>query len=353
VGALVLVAILCLGILLLLLGNVPTIGRFGHKQKTIYVMFTQAPGVSRDTPVRKNGILIGRVTDVELRDDPDARGVLVTTAIDDNKTVYRNEVCRIGGSLLGDAVLEFVLSGDKKLANTPLQSGETILGIASSDPLQLIGNLEATLSESLKSVANTSDEIGKLVRRVSDLLENNDEQIARVANKAEETLDQIRQVAKNADEVLGDEEVKRNFKQAMTEFPGVIKDTHDAIGSFKSTLESADRNLKNVEGLTKPLGQRGEQLVNNLDHTTAKLDRVLDDMAQFSQALNDPNGSLGQLLRNPQLYQHIESTVTNVDELTRELKPIIRDARAFSDKISRHPELLGVRGALHPSSGIK
>jgi phospholipid/cholesterol/gamma-HCH transport system substrate-binding protein len=360
VGALVVVAVLILLILLLVLGNLMgnlravLPARFGGgAEKKIYIMFAQAPGVSVGTPVRKNGVFIGRVTDVQLRDEAGAEGVLVTAAIADKYTLRENEVCRIGGSLLGDAVLEFVLSGNKKLPATPLESGATILGVSSSDPMQLIGNLEVTLSESLKSVATTSDEIGKLVRHVSDLLESNDEQIARVANKAEDTLDQIRKVAKNADELLGDEEVKKNFKQALADFPNVLKDTRDAIGGFKSTLESADRNLKNVEGLTKPLGQRGEQLVDNIDRTTAKLDHILDELSQFSKALNDPNGSLGQLMNNPELYRHIESAVTNVDDLTRELRPIVRDARAFSDKISRHPELLGVRGALHPSSGIK
>jgi len=356
VGAVVVGAFLLLLILLLVLGN---LRRFlpsklgGGTENTVHIMFAQAPGVSKGTPVRKNGVLIGRVSDVQLRDEPGAEGVLVTAAIDNKFTLRENEVCRIGGSLLGDAVLEFVLSGNKKLPNTPLESGETILGISSSDPLQLIGNLEATLSESLKSVAGTSDEIGKLARRFSDLLDNNDEQIARVANKAEDTLDQIRKVAKNADDLLGDEEVKKNFKLALAEFPSVLKDTHDAIGGFKSTLESADRNLKNVEGLTKPLGQRGAQLVDNIERTTAKLDHILDELSQFSKAINNPNGSLGQLMSNPDLYRHIESAVCNVDELTRELKPIVRDAKVFADKIARHPEILGARGAIRPSSGIK
>jgi phospholipid/cholesterol/gamma-HCH transport system substrate-binding protein len=217
----------------------------------------------------------------------------------------------------------------------------------------LIGNLESTLTESLKSVSTTSDEIGKLARRFTDLLETNDEQIARVANKAEETLDQIRKVTQNLNDVLGDDATKQNLKQTLADFPNIIKETREAIGGFKTTLETADRNLKNVEGLTKPLGQRGEQLVNNIDRTTAKLDSVLDQMSQFTRALNDPNGSLGQLLSNPQLYQHIESAVANVDQLTRDLRPIVKDAKVFADKIARHPEILGARGAIRPSSGIK
>jgi len=35
------------------------------------------------------------------------------------------------------------------------------------------------------------------------------------------------------------------------------------------------------------------------------------------------------------------------------LKPILNDARNFTDKIARHPELLGVRGAIKKDTGMK
>ncbi len=90
-----------------------------------------------------------------------------------------------------------------------------------------------------------------------------------------------------------------------------------------------------------------------MDEGTLKLNRAMDDMLRFSATLNNPNSSLGQLLNSPELYQHINRAARNIDELTRELKPVVDDARVFSDKIARHPEMLGVRGAIQRSPGIK
>jgi phospholipid/cholesterol/gamma-HCH transport system substrate-binding protein len=46
--------------------------------------------------------------------------------------------------------------------------------------------------------------------------------------------------------------------------------------------------------------------------------------------------------------------VSNVNHLTLELRPIVDDVRVFTDKIARHPEQLGVRGALdRRPAGIK
>ena len=50
---------------------------------------------------------------------------------------------------------------------------------------------------------------------------------------------------------------------------------------------------------------------------------------------------------------HVNHVAKNVDELTRDLKPLLDDARIFTDKIARHPELLGVRGAIKKDAGFK
>jgi phospholipid/cholesterol/gamma-HCH transport system substrate-binding protein len=115
----------------------------------------------------------------------------------------------------------------------------------------------------------------------------------------------------------------------------------------------ADRNLQNLEGFTKPLGERGDELVLKVDQTVGRLDELLEQFVTFGKALNRREGSLGQLVNNPDLYQHLDSAARNIDQLTRELKPIVRDARVLSDTLARHPETLGVRGAIKPRSGIK
>jgi len=118
-------------------------------------------------------------------------------------------------------------------------------------------------------------------------------------------------------------------------------------------MASVDRNLQNMEGFTKPLGERGENLIDNLDRGTEKLDKLVNEMLTFTQALNSSQGTIGQLVNNPELYQHMNRAARNIDEISRELKPILDDARVFSDKIARHPEVLGVRGAVQKSVGIK
>jgi phospholipid/cholesterol/gamma-HCH transport system substrate-binding protein len=264
-----------------------------------------------------------------------------------------DEYCRINNSLLGDAVLEFIDKDPGHLSEEVIQDGDLLKGDVRSDPLQIVAKLEGNLSEALGSVGRTSDEIGELARRVSDLLGNNDEQFSRIVAKTEQTLDQLRTTIASTDDVLRDPVMKENLKRAINELPLVLDDAREAISNLKGTLTGVDRNLANLEGFTKPLGERGPRLVENIESSVAKLDKVMGDLSDFTDSLDNPNGSLGQLVNNPEVYQQINSAAANINQLSKELRPIVKDVRIFTDKLARHPEQLGVRGAIKPSNGLK
>jgi phospholipid/cholesterol/gamma-HCH transport system substrate-binding protein len=362
VGVTVVAAVFIAILLALLFDGFPEL----RSQKYImYISFSQAPGVSEGTPIRKSGILIGRVKAVDFAEDigikpREGLNVVVTAEIQANRQIRHNELPQIGKSLLGDAVIEFVLEENSSLPNTPVQPGERVPGRVVSDPLQAIGNIEGNLSLAIGSIAHTSDQISALAQRVNNLLANNDEQIARMVNKTETAIDNFNSAASNANDLLGDEKMKANIRKIADDLPKATADLNESMSVLRQTLEAANRNLANIEGFTKPLGERGPAIMNHIDEAAQTLNRVLADTRAFSQALSSPNGSLGKLINDQELYNNLNTTVSNINTITvelqpmvRELKPIIKDVRVFSDKAARHPEMFGIRGALRPGSGIK
>ena len=103
VGVMVLATLIIAGILVLLFGDTPSLVRDDY---TIYMHFNDAPGVSEGTPVRKSGILIGRVRSVRFAEQG---GVIVEAEIYRDVKLYHSEVPQVSGSLLGgDVVIQFV-----------------------------------------------------------------------------------------------------------------------------------------------------------------------------------------------------------------------------------------------------
>ena len=355
VGVMVLATLLITAILVLLFGELPSLLRGSY---VIHIRFNDAPGIGESTPVRKSGILIGRVTHVDF---DDKGKVIVTAAIDANRKLQRHEVPRIRSSLLGDAEVQFVpverqVGPPGANPNQPqgvIKPGETIEGAVVSDPLQVLRNLEPQLNEMMKSVTRTSDEFGRLTSHLNNLLDANDEQMNRVLAKTERALDSIYRAANSTESLVGDPELRANLKQTAAELPAVLEDTRQVLAGFSQTLQLADRNLQNLEGFTRPLGQRGDELFAKLDRSAGKLEIVLDRMVIFGDTLTNREGSLGRLVNDPQLYENLNSAAQNIECLTRELRPIVNDVRVFTDKVARDPGRLGVRGVFQQSSGIK
>ena len=132
VGVVVLAAAVITCILIMLLGEGQAIFQ---RRYTIYLKFPQAPGVTIDTPVRKHGVLIGRVSDVKLLEEG---GVLLKVWIDSRYTLHRSEVPRIStSSLLGDAVVEFV-------PRSPPQTSTRMTILIHAGRLERAANLQRT-----------------------------------------------------------------------------------------------------------------------------------------------------------------------------------------------------------------
>ena len=346
VGVTVIATMFALGTLMLVLGGLPA----GIQGKyVLYIDFKEAPGVAQDTPVRKSGILIGRVARVKLKPDG---GVQVTARISKDFQIGTDETCRINLSVLNDAEIQFVKTTDRPPAEY-LGNGDFIKGTVAKNPLAVIGNLEGDLGNAITSVEAAGKQLGTLAQNLNDLLVSNDDQINRIVSKTERALDTLQNSLGTMDSIFGDEQIQGNVRKLLTDLPVLFDDTRKTLGGITSLFESLENNSKNLEGLTKPLGDRGEELFNKVDSTVTHLDELLQQFVAFGKVLNDNEGSLGQIINNPDLYQHLTAAACNIEQLTRELKPIIRDARVFTDKISRHPETLGVRGAIKKNSGIK
>jgi ABC-type transporter Mla subunit MlaD len=440
VGVMVLATIIITGILVLLFGELPNFVRGTY---TIQVRFPEAPGVARETPVRRSGILIGRVAKDPEFDEND--NVIVTLEIDHHRVIRESDEIRITSSLLGDSQIEvirrqafeeaternaarpeipespateapasnhappsevqddadgsqagaprrsvFLLAvlqpkapdpetirdaqprvqipqkdnreGKPKVAQPPpprrqvsdaqVPEGAILEGKVSSLGLESFTELKDDFAATARSLDRAGTEVGRLANRMNDLFERNEQQFERIINSTEQAMTNFDRAMTSINEVVGDEQVRDDFKRSLRELPQLLDDTRGAVASIEQAMRLVDSNLKNLEGLTRPLGERGDAIVGNIDSSIEQLNGLLAQMELFSRSLNSREGTLGQLINNPDVYLELNQAAQNINEITQRLKPIVEDARIFSDKIARHPGVI-IRDAVKPGSGTK
>src|SRR5436190_11351423 len=349
VGVVVLAAALITAFLVARFGDLPLPGGGTY---TIYVRFPRAPGVTQGSPVRMSGVQIGRVMALELLQPT---GVRVTAEIDSGRTILDCDICWItSASVLGDSVVEFVPPDRIPPGAKTIDPGtEIINGRVAANPLEAFTNIEPALQSAMRSVSEAGAEVTIAARHLNNTITNNQDQLPRIAQKTERALDQFSAAMTNINSLVDDPQARQDMRQSFRDFPKAVRDfsltlgkANAAFDSLKSAGDRATNNLANLENFTKPLGERGPQLVDNLDGSLANINELLEQLVTFTDNLNSREGSLGRLLNDPALYLKLDRTLTNVEDITSRLKPIMDDVRIFSDKIARDPRQLGLKGAL-------
>lgn len=79
-------------------------------------------------------------------------------------------------------------------------------------------------------------------------------------------------------------------------------------------INQLDTAMVNINAVSKQLG------AIDFSDIMLSVDTTLQNLNQFTQRINDPNGTVGLLLNDPALYREITTTVTSANNLLIDLK---------------------------------
>jgi phospholipid/cholesterol/gamma-HCH transport system substrate-binding protein len=229
-----------------------------------------------------------------------------------------------------------------------------------------IRELAKSVREAVPDVRRIGDDVGaaarswgKLGERLDVLVQANQDKIVKVVDNTNDVLTRMgAALSDNNLNNIGD--VLKNIGTASTNFDGISRNidyiTHEGRTSVRllnDTLKRTDDVMKSLEGATNQEGGRIGAITKNLDESLEKLNSTLTDVRELVRVAGQADGTLSRLLSDPSLYNHLDEAACMIPKLIPRLERILKDAETFADKLARHPELIGVGGAVRPSSGLK
>jgi phospholipid/cholesterol/gamma-HCH transport system substrate-binding protein len=158
------------------------------------------------------------------------------------------------------------------------------------------------------------------------------------------------------------EQMRLRLRQGLDELPDAIHELRMTMQDSRVVLQSANRNFKNLEAFTEPLGAKGSEISDAVLKTVSGLDQIVTDLGSVSKAINNREGTIGRLVHDQQVYENLNRLMFNankvlgdidqlamkLDQMTLNLRPIIADARVLMDKVATEPGRI-ISGAVKPS----
>jgi phospholipid/cholesterol/gamma-HCH transport system substrate-binding protein len=394
IGLFVLSALVLLAVLVIMFSGLPNLFTT-HYHYT--VILPNAAGVGPGTPVRRSGVRIGEVENLQLNNETGQ--VLVGILVERRYAIHKNERPILNRGLLGDTTIDFVTKPPSgQPPDTALvEPGSVLEGVAQLEPTDLLPSTQEALSElgkaakNFNSIAPDFDEAVKEVREFSkatralvpDLSRTNDE--ARIATrnwgklgerldvlvqtqqeKLIKTLEDLDDTLNRIGRVFNDENQRnlnatlKNVRGASDSLDSITRNTDELLKESRKTMQRVDGSLtrtdevlSNLQKTTKPMADRSDVIMKNLDESTAKLNSVLSDTQELLRAFGRSNGTLSKLVNDPDLYNNLNDIACMLSRMMPRVDRMLRDFEVFSDKVARHPEALGVGGVVRPGSGLK
>ena len=332
-------------------------GEIGNGWKSgtrINIIMTDATGVYSETPVRMSGIRIGHVESLQLV--AEGRGVMAHVLIDSEFSFRNDSVARTSRSLLGDGAIEIVPGSNGQ----PIKNGDRIAGRASSDPMEVVARIENNVTTTLAAFETTGQEWARLGKNLNRLMEASGSDgvstIQRSAAAIEQftvTMQTAEKTLASAGSLISDPRYQHQLQVTLKALPELLNETRATLQTVNAVIREVDATVTNINVATTPLAKHSQGMVNRLDKSLENIEAITGELTVVSRMMNQNDGTLKKLLTDPAVYRNLNTTSASLAVLLENLKPVIADMQVFSDKVARHPEILGVRGVVRGSDGVK
>ncbi|MBS3737646.1 MlaD family protein [Mesohalobacter halotolerans] len=255
-----------------------------ENSRTFYAVYDQVEGLSPSSAVTINGLQIGSVTDIKIRNDAK---LVVTMNIKNSFSFSETSIAEIyGGDLIGGKSIAIVPDFEN---NINAKSGDTLQGQIEAGLLELVNDQLAPLQTKVESVVSSVDTLVRSVNYVMDT--GTRESIKKSINDFNKTVKHLNSTAENVDFVLSEnlEDIQNTIHNAS--------ETSEKLKQFSDTLSQVEFG----------------KMVNNINTTISSINSI-------TAKIDNGDGSIGKLMNDDKLYVNLEKASKQLEELLQDLK---------------------------------
>ncbi|WP_405252306.1 MlaD family protein [Dokdonia sp. Asnod3-C12] len=255
------------------------------KSKILYAKYDNVEGLAPSSQVTINGLPVGRVMSIDFADS--SGKLVVKFVVEKDFEFSNNSLARVyGGGLIGGKSLAIVPSYEK---GRNAKSGDTLPGEMGEGIMELVNERLTPLQNQVEKVIGDTDSLLVNVNSVLD-----------------------RDTRANLRDAIA------NFTAASREMKGISKSVNGLLASNQDKLDRTITSLDKMSGNFATLSDSLSKI--QMGTMVADLEKTIADFQELSNKLNSPEGTVGKLLNDDQLYLNLDRTANQMGDLLQDMK---------------------------------
>ncbi|SEH66062.1 phospholipid/cholesterol/gamma-HCH transport system substrate-binding protein [Paenimyroides aquimaris] len=255
--------------------------------RTFFVEYDNVEGLSTASSVTINGMVVGKVHHISLKDQGK---LLVELMMTENVDVPKSSKAIIysPGFIGGKQIALEINYKDPELA----QSGDYLQAGSLTGLIDGLGEKVDPIAKKLDSVLYN---VNILVQTINKTLD------PAAQKNLQDALAQLNATMTNANAITG-------------KFDRIVSSNETKINNIVSDFNTTSKNLSAFSNdLDKIQLQKLQDILNKFDSAASNLDNMMTD-------INSGKGNLGKLMKEEQLYQNLEDATKELNQLLEDVK---------------------------------
>jgi phospholipid/cholesterol/gamma-HCH transport system substrate-binding protein len=262
-----------------------------QQQHLVHAVFTELGTLEKSNEVKINGLAVGTVySKKEL--DKDISAIVVTINLTRDINIPKNSVAYIASELVGSSFIVIERGNSKEM----LQPGDTLKTRIETG---LLGDVKAQLNPTVAKVQEVLDALQASLSSINATLNSS------TRDQLQKTIANLNQATAGLASLMDPENGK--LAQTLNHVEGITKNFQNSNADITATLANAKTASEKLAAL---------QIQPTLD----SLKLVLSEMHTTLQRVNSPEGSIGALTANKDLYNKLNDAVLSAEILLDDLR---------------------------------
>lgn len=277
-----------------------------------YVQYDNVDQLAEAAPVYIRGFQVGTVINIVL-DPDDPTKILVTLDVKKEIPLPKDARAVIFNAsfMSGRAIrLEFdrYCTGDNCAPSKSYLQGGVVGMIGSMISEDEVSSYISSISGQVDSLWSSSGDSSQMISNVQNSIRNLDGITQQLNELLTESQRSLSQTFSNLSSITG------NIRSNNAQIGEAIQNLAELSGQLKEA--GVDQFIQNTDEAMQSAGRT----LRSFDELAIELKGTVQELDQLLAAMNQEDGSLNQMMTDPDLYKNIESATRNLDLLLQDFR---------------------------------